>query len=273
MKRFNMISKKEKNINSQSSSQINNSEKSSKSNRKNIIESKNDNEDEENKRNQINPTFILKHLDLEKIKENYFKGIYKDLVPPDAKIKNREINKIFISKLPINEFEGHSYKFTNKMGQDVIIRTTNHKSLISYIEGKEYISEVPCFWCMAKFDWKPVGLVERYAKHIDERENISHIFWTSISFCSFNCYIRFLSEEFKKNKNTKYENNHIQLMKLLFNLMYPGQDLPEPSPDKEILDTNGGFLSYENYIKNGYKYTSIPKIICIPAKIQYQEDY
>ncbi len=243
----------------------------------NMCEEFEDPDQEQNNKTQINPTFILKHIDIDLIKENYFKGMYRDIRPPDAKIENRELNKIFISNLPENEFQGASYKFTNKVGEDIIIRTVNHKAFLRSIDDLNHTDEgleKQCYNCGWQFTWSSVGLVERYSRYEDEDGHVWHIFWITVSFCTFNCYKKFIQEERKKGTSTYYTEEHVNLMKILFGKCHPSSEWDDvcASGEKDMLIIHEGWMNHEEFIAKSYMYTRMPKVVCINAKIQYLED-
>lgn len=254
-------------------------------------------EQEENlSKKSINPTFILKYLNIPQLMKDYENGLFKNIRPTSTnKLSYKHINRIFISKLSTNDAECHSYKFTNKKGEDIITRTYGHEALKSYIQGKEYKITSPCFWCMSNIssvnnvnEEDICYLWEDYCYDVIEEK---HIFWGIIPFCHPSCNLRFLMEELKKGKNGNYNINHLTILKNYCKLRYPDQEVLQ-ADDKEILESNGGFKKYKDYHKNKIvpssvnlkedkdnhteslkqtRYIRNPEIRKIPCRIEYTE--
>lgn len=223
-------------------------------------------------KDEITPTFIIKYLNLEEIKKDYLEGNYTDIVPSKSKLKRKELCNIFVSKLPLDEFEQHSYKFTNQNGKDVIIKSNGFIALDNYLKGnRNYRPLASCRWChhLPEDKKEMEGFIGIPVEYFVTEQN-EHIFWTIINFCTFNCALRFLQEELKKGSGGYYKEIYLTYLLALFDLCFPGQEL-NPADDVEMLISHDGFLERKDYFTKGYKYVRKAKIFIVPAKIEYRE--
>jgi hypothetical protein len=94
-----------------------------------------------------------------------------------------------------------------------------------------------CYWDGEPFDDCGVVYPRKYA-YLDGK----HLFIGTLPFCSVFCLYAYISELRQKQKIFQPLDfaKTIQLTELMFCLMYPGEDVLRPAPQRESLDVYGG---------------------------------
>lgn len=231
--------------------------------------------------NQINPTFILKNININKLISQYEQGLFQHIRPPLAKLTYKGLNRIFLSRLSSKQMDSHSYKFTNKRGEDIIVHTFGHNALKAYINNNDYVPTEPCYWCMTPLNNPDVNLDQICYLVVDYCYiNNQHIFWCTIPFCHISCYYRYLLEELKKGRSSNYTVVHMTLFRTYCDVSYSldvdndNNDEIVPADDKEVLINNGGFKNYKDYHPQNYKKINFirnSEVYKIPCRIEFTE--
>ncbi|AYV86159.1 MAG: hypothetical protein Solumvirus1_34 [Solumvirus sp.] len=242
------------------------------------------------------PSFKLVGVDVMKITEEYRKGVYKKLVIPSIEIKGG-INE----HLPIlapsygNKPEDPIYTFQDKNNTTIVVATTNHVkySIMKSGDKIKHKAGETCFWCLRKIGTNSMSIPIKMEKIVEEKTDIlaktlsteatlakaledktstdtspiTHhlIFYGIHVVCGFRCglsYIRYHSKIDSKFANSEHYLN------VLFNTQFPGKAII-PAQKPELLISNGGSLSDEEFDNPKFYYDETPNVTLLPAKIQF----
>jgi hypothetical protein len=174
-----------------------------------------------------------------------------------------------------------NYSFMNEVKREKNCDIT----MYDYVKKKSLPekTDITCFWCRHSFDTTPIGCPIRYVSHklnnqyksqitddiYNIKENISSYkkenveivkvvdqtievknkdyFETDGIFCSFNCCLSYIKDNFS---NSLYEFSE-HLLHLLYFKTFSIDKKISPAPNWRLLERNGGSIRIEDY-RNGF---------------------
>ena len=210
-------------------------------------------------------SFMLRRIVPKDIALKYFKGLYLNKTLPKKKIKTSK-KFVTLGKEIGKNSESEVYRFIDKSNNPQTILTTNHSyySLTSANKGL-----IRCRYCMRNNMKDPVGIP--IYMEIDHDDNVT--FACLDPCCDFGCafsYLKRLNLQSRFYTGPLYANAE-QLLLCFYYRIYPDRK-GEPIKGKDhfdLLKSNGGPLTDEEFDKNTAKYISIPNVTVLPAKKQF----
>lgn len=192
-------------------------------------------------RNILNENVVQRDIivHLPGISLNSTKEITKEAAAQTVLNENKNQNKTIIDSLKLKViepkqkkevFNKYVFSVTENIYKQMNIEFVNKETgMLIDLENNTSV----CWWCTHDFDTYPCFLPESY---YEEK------FYIQGYFCSFNC-----ATAYNINLNDFKVGERLNLMKILCKKIFNIDDLPKPSPPKEILIKYGGYLSIEDY--------------------------
>tara|TARA_B100000073_G_C23741239_1_gene573773 strand:- start:193 stop:972 length:780 start_codon:yes stop_codon:yes gene_type:complete len=222
--------------------------------------------------------FVLKIEDIESIDKKYSFSFSNDNLEENTHVQNKtEINDL--TSLKTSKY--FSYMDESKKIHNCNICMLNHLNS-NLLESKTNIN---CFWCRHKFSTIPLGcptkyispqFIKQYYSEITKdkyiiKENIiknklsqcqdtkskqdilnyNDYYETDGVFCSFNCCLAFINENYK---NILYRESKLLLSKI-YNELFESEFNIKPSPSWRLLKDYGGHLTIDEFRNDLYKVT------------------
>lgn len=205
---------------------------------------------------KIEKTFLLRGINPDEIAKKYNDGYFKNCI-------KKAINNSFLDS-NIDCDNTKPIYYDSKSFNKCLIVTSNYEMFNNYKDGEGLPIKGKCQWCLLQIIRPPIGIPIKCIKNKDK-----YIFYVDGVYCSFPCCFsglkRLLFYTFKNDKPL-YKNSE-QLLRLMYDLNYPGKKLFE-APDWQLLVENGGSLTKENFFDSNYSYCKIPGYL-IPIKTRY----
>ncbi len=220
---------------------------------------------------KISENLMLRRVDPNAIYEAYVKGQYKNLKIPQAKVK---VVSTFmdISKKIGNDPSYEVYRLTDKSNTSHVIVTTGHSQYQSALTHSEDKAIKCCKWCRRKIEGPSLGIP--VIMDIDTRTNkVTFGLLDKDHFDRFECMFAVLKRKYSCHhmyKDPLYTDAE-QMAHCMYYRMYPnkiGTRIKEAN-DWDLLHSNGGPLSDEEFDSNTHTYVEIPNLITVPVKKQY----
>lgn len=216
-----------------------------------------------NRNVMIDKSFILKQVDPLKVANDM---IYNRLRAPLTKIKyvaNAATQDIQIG----HNYESEAFELIGHEGNKIRIITTNQQMYEAYKQGIQQI-QFKCLWCHLNYNQIPLVIPTLIEKNIITHEWNIH---GSKKFCSFECMLAYVK---RKNNSNFYNRDPLytdsEVMVNFSGTLMHGRDyIIEPALDWELLDSNGGPLSYKDWSSKYHSYVYMPNVIQIPTKFEY----
>ena len=212
----------------------------------------------------IKESFMLRRIIPKNLALEYFKGKFLNRQLPKNKIKT-STNFVKMGKEIGRNSDYEVYRFIDKTNNPQTILTTNHTS---YAQKPAVNTLIRCRYCMRNNMKNPVGIPVSM-----EITDSKVIFACVDPCCDFGCtfsYLKRLNLQTRFYKGPLYSNAE-QLLLCLYYRIHPdrkGEHIKE-KPDFDLLKSNGGPLTDEEFDKGSAKYISIPNITILPAKKQF----
>ncbi len=236
----------------------------------------------------IDPTFLLRGIDVSKVVQDYFAGKYNDIEIPTVKV-NSSVRGVVADYSVGTDARSEIYEFIDRSGQRQRVITINHRNydnisskLVnnSYIEtlardksspNNRTIGDLPpggiCLWCRRKFDFYPVGTPVKIEYLEEENKTIYH---TIGSYCTYECCFSTL----KLNTRCTFQYRDYRFMdsesmlRSMYERVHPGEHLKEQN-DWETAQWNGGPLSEDDFFSKSHVYRRDLSLVLLPAKYEY----
>lgn len=236
----------------------------------------------------IDPTFLLRGIDVSRVVQDYFAGNYKDIGIPTTKV-NTIVRGVVADYSVGADDRSEIYEYIDRSGQRQRVITVNHKNydnvnskLVnnSYIEtltkdesssSLRTIGDLPlgdiCLWCRRKFSFGPVGIPIQI--EYLERENKT-IYHTIGSYCTYECCFSTLKLNTRcpfTYRNHRYMDSE-SILRSMYERVYPGEHLKEQN-DWMLAQWNGGPLNEDDFFSKSHVYCRDLSLVLLPAKYEY----
>lgn len=212
----------------------------------------------------IKETFMIRRIIPKDMALKYFKGEYVNRTLPKKKVKTSS-NFIKIGKELGTNSDYEVFRFIDKTNNPQTILTTNHSS---YTKNPANNPLLRCRYCMRNNMKNPVGIPISM-----EIKGGKCTFACIDPCCDFGCafsYLKRLNLQSRFYTGPLYANAE-QLLLCFYYRMYPdrkGKTIKE-KPEFDLLRSNGGALTDDEFDKGSAKYIPIPSIKILPAKKQF----
>lgn len=231
----------------------------------------------------IEPTFLLRGLNIKSLVADYLNGEFDNIRPPKDKIL-RNTQQMTPDYAVGKDSDSKIYEFVDLTGKTQRIITTNHDKYItvkSKLEGKTCnyaldngnttLTELPkggiCLWCRRNFDHVPVGVPTKTEYLPDKNVTIFHV---SEIFCTYECSYAFLKSRIScpfNYRDYRFVSSESMLL-TMFEKTHPGKILKE-SPDWVLAQWNGGPLNEGDFFAESHSYLKSNNIVMLPVKLEY----
>lgn len=230
---------------------------------------------------RINPTFLLKGVDPNKLLEAYQAGFFNRPIPVKAKIVMPRNTAILVPVYGTSNHEG-VFCFKDKNNTSVIIATTGQENFQIYTKcGGMLVEGGRCDFCKKDFTNTVVGYPIAYkestilvSKDNDYIYKNIYTFWVDGELCSFECALAKLRGLLSKQPD--YQNNLIKdsesLLKMLYKLMHPDAEDLRASQCSRLLKENKGSLTREEWVDTKHLYINTNRVLLVPAKLEYMQE-
>ena len=218
----------------------------------------------------VNPSFLLRKVDPNKVIEDYFNGKYNTLIRTERALGTAApaaLGPAMAAQIASTP-DSSIYGFRNKSNITQIIATTNCNEYLTFISeetGRPIIGG-HCRHCMRDFKHEAKGVPIR----IVEIEGKLIVYFVSI-VCNFRCMFALWKRKY--NGGSRYRDYRFadgeQIIKHLYALQYPTGSPLKEAGDPDLLKCNGGCLDDEEYDNGNYVYQPSQSIIWAPIKMQY----
>lgn len=231
---------------------------------------------------RITPTFLLKGIEINKLIADYQSGVFSRPISSDKSSSKKKIvisqNTAILAPRYGSSNKDPIFTIKDKHNSSVIFATTGHADyeIFTRSGGKLPIGG-RCKRCQKDFDTVAMGYPVGYQELIVLTDDtiahyrIIYVFWVEGKFCSFECtlgYIRMVLAQPADYRDPTLLDSE-RLLKNLFSLMYPAAGLLRPAQDPDLLHSNGGSLSKEQWSDERHIYIRTDRILMIPAKVEY----
>ena len=156
---------------------------------------------------RINPTFLLKGLDPEKLKADYKAGFFSRPVNIKSHIRMSNVSAILAPVYGTSNYDP-IFSVKDRNNCSVVIATTGHQSFNIFNKtGGQLKQGGRCDFCKVDFTETAVGYPISYQEtpvllndEGESRYRIYYNFWTEGEFCSFECDLRYHGIEIEDGK-------------------------------------------------------------------------
>ena len=251
--------------------------------------------------NDINPTFLLRGIDIQPLIEWYMAGKYGDS-PLPAKIQSAQFS-IKINEQYHQNCDDRTYTYGHRMTGDRVVTSVNHDKYIMYKKrlGGES-SDHPaaggiCNWCRQPFTEIPWGIPLQIVKFKGSVEPVTReaatteqsvamppipslppilqnkvaVYVDDPDYCRGECLYSGYKREFTGScvyRDPLYLNSE-QMIHLMYRIMYPDAPPLREALHWKLLKENGGPLSSEEYYQGSHYYQRSTNLVTIPVKVEY----
>lgn len=230
---------------------------------------------------RINPSFLLKGVDPDRVLYDYQSGKFSREITKKAKITISHNTTILAPKYGDTN-DSPIYKINDKNGSPIIIATTGHSDYqVFTTSGGNLPIGGRCDHCKEDFTHASMGYPVAYQEQTvltndtqdpkEARYRTLYVFWVERCFCSFECalgYIRLFLSRPAEYRDTTIRDSE-RLLKILYKLTYPSAPPLRPAPDPSLLIINKGSLTKEQWKDFRHIYIRSDRVLMIPAKIEY----
>lgn len=217
----------------------------------------------------VTPTFLLRGIEPIKVLNDYLQGKFSQVTLPNSKI---QISSSSITLAPQygNNGDSETYVYQHKINDHTIVTTNHDKYILS--KGSDP-HELPkggcCLWCRQNIEISPVGIPVKIEKVFTNAKY--HFYVDQPYYCRFECCFSGLKRDnpcCNIFRDPLYADSE-QMLKLMFNILYPGKGPLKEAHDWRLLKENNGPMPKEEYYSNTHCYYRTPNIIISPVKIEY----
>jgi len=230
---------------------------------------------------RINPTFLLKGLDPNKLFADYQSGFFSRPVSLKQKIKIAPNTAILAPTYGTTNYSP-VFCVKDRNNCSIVIATTGHSDFEVFTRtGGELPTGGRCDHCKDDFTETVVGYPVGYQEltvltndHNDSKQaryRILYVFWVEGKFCSFECalgYVRLILSRPADYRDTTLRDSE-RMLKTLYKFQYPTAGPLRPAQDPRLLKINGGSLTKEEWRDVRHVYLRTDRILMIPAKVEY----
>lgn len=236
---------------------------------------------------KINPTFLLKGLDVNKLLADYQAGVFSRNVSTKSQIK---ISSNITILAPVYGTTNKSPIFCIKDRNNcsVIIATTGHVDFDVFTRtGGQLQNGGRCDACKKDFEHAAVGYPLGYQESTvltnsdsniqNARYRIIYTFWVEGTYCGFECAYEDLEKITEKSSN--YRDSTVRdsgrMLQMLYKLMYPNNPPLRPKQNPRLLNVHGnrGSLSEDQLDDKRHIYIRTDRIVMMPAKVEYIQQH
>lgn len=210
----------------------------------------------------INPTFFLKKVEPLSYPSKFLSGTYSQIDINYVKNLRRE-NEPTTTKKQQDKTIGIITKSTY---DKLFMMTDKNNNIFTCVTTSNFDPEQKinlCLWCRDNFEHSWIGIP--YRMEIDEHG--TKIFYTEGTYCCFECAYseaKFKAKRHKIHLSGAYLSEDV-LLKILFNVCYPGKKLIA-SPSMFYHEINGGPLKHDEFHSGKSKYIPVSGVVIIPIK-------
>lgn len=233
---------------------------------------------------RINPTFLLKGVDPDKLLQDYENGFFNRPVPRKHKISIAQNTALLA---PVYGTNNHCPVFSmkDKNNASVVIATTGHLDYEVFTKtGGNLPCGGRCDYCKEDFTCLAVGYPIGYREQTvltndsndihEARYRVLYVFWVDGEFCSFECALGYVKQIL--NLPADYRDTSLRdsesLLKILYKLTYPNAPVLRPAQEPRLLRSNRGSLTSEEWKDNKHVYIRTDRVLMIPAKVEYVQN-
>ena len=231
----------------------------------------------------IEPTFLLRGVQVSKVVSDYLAGKYDEIEIPKTKV-NSSVRGVIADYSIGTDARSEIYEFTDRSGRRQRIITVNHDNYDkvkpklnnhSYLDtlasDPDKIGDLPpggiCLWCRRNFKFNPVGMPVKI-EYIEELGKT--IYHTIGTYCCYECCYSDL--KYKTRCPFTYRDHRYMdsesMLRRMFELTHPGELLLEQN-DWMLGQWNGGPLSEEDFFSKSHVYRKDLNMVLLPAKYEY----
>ena len=227
---------------------------------------------------RINPTFLLKGLDQNKLVADYQAGFFSRPVTNKTKIKISQQTEILAPTYGVTNYSP-IFCVKDKNNCNIIVATTGHSDFEVFTRtGGSLPMGGRCDHCKDDFNHLsvgyPVGYQEQTVLTNDATQalyRIIYVFWVDGEFCSFECalgFVKLMLAHPSDYRDTTIRDSE-RMLKLLYKLTYPTAGILRPAQHPRLLISNKGSLTREEWSDQRHVYIRTDRILMIPAKVEY----
>lgn len=228
---------------------------------------------------RVIPTFLLKGVDPVKITQLYQSGYFSQK-HTKSKIEIAQ-NTTILSPVYGTNNNSPIFSIKDKNNTSVIIATSGHQDFEVYTKnGGKLCEGGRCDFCKEDYKCLSVGYPLNYQEQTistfepgnpKAKYRIFYTFWVEGRFCSFECalaYVKRILSHPADSRDTLLRDSE-RLLKMLYSLTYPDATFLRPAQDPQLLITNGGSLTKEEWNNSKHIYIKTGRVLMIPAKVEY----
>lgn len=231
---------------------------------------------------RINPTFLLKGIDIHKLIADYQNGAFNRPWTYNKKIKLSHTTTSLAPKYGMSN-KDPIFCVKDKHNCNVVFATSGHTDFEVFTRNNGTLPVGGrCSFCNEDFTQTALGypigyreqliLVPNQEEPSKSQYRIVYVFWVEGRFCSFECalgYIRLIMSRPADFRDSTLKDSE-RMLKLLYSMSYPdNKKTLRPAQDPRLLQINGGSLTKEQWQDSRHIYVRTDRVLMIPAKVEY----
>jgi hypothetical protein len=212
-------------------------------------------------KNNIQPKFLLKNINVRDLQKKYKSGYFNRPIPIKKNIPWVKLQPNVIVNNTVTPFV--NYKSIQLSGEKYVELYKNHQ-----MNGGR------CDYCKCDFTSEIIGYpiaYEEQQKLLDDNTyKIIHLFWIEGCFHSYECcYAYIINYDGVFNKyNLEFD---VKVMfKYMYSLLFDKNEL-KPAKDPKLLIVNGGSMTLNEWEDQNVHYVRSNEVIKIPAQVVYHK--
>lgn len=223
---------------------------------------------------KVVPHFLLKGINFQEILKKYESGYFS--------VEKEKCKLTVCKSAPTlnpsysNDRDSGVFTCKDKHNKSYVVATTGHDNIRIFLTDCEKMVNGRCGYCGEDFIGERVGCPIKHEEtpiltEDEGRVRIVHTFWTEGIFCSFECCYAHVRNNMIKPYNFRKVGTESTefLLKFMYRLLYPDRDVLRPAPDVDLLISNGGSLTSEEWHSGKHEFFRSIKVTAIPAKVEY----
>ncbi len=234
---------------------------------------------------KINPTFLLKGLDINKVIADYQSGVFSRPISSKSKIVISN-NTTILAPVYGTTNQAPIYSIKDRNNCSVVIATTGHVDYELYtLNGGQMPDGGRCDCCKKDFEHKVIGYPLSYQEAtILTNSDLGvpvyrtiYKFWMDGCCCSFECAYWEVEKMLEKSSN--YRDNTIRdssrMLQMLYKLMHPDGPPLRMAQNPRLLNVHGnrGSLTRQQWEDKKHIYVRTDRIFLMPAKVEYIQQH